>query len=143
MTTAAGKMTKTSAAPPDFNLRIQSSEIILQTSVPHYTAAGGLFHLVSFCSQGVPLISNLALSFCPCPWKAEGCEVSVMLLMALLCQAPLRLRMLKGIAGGFTFTSVNQHQTTQGKCCRFRLPVVQDERCLLQTLFLLQTFLSK
>lgn len=130
MTTAAGKMTKTSAAPPDFNLPIQSSEIILQMSVLHYTATGGLFHLVRFCSRGVPLISNLALAFCPCPWKAEDCDVSVMLLMALLCQAPLKPRMLKGIAGGFTCTVAG-----------FVFPMVQDERCLLQMLFLTSNIL--
>lgn len=77
-------MIKTSAAPPDFNLPIQSSEIILQMSAPHYMAAGGLFHLAHFCSLGVPLISNLALA-CLCHWKAEDCDLSMILLITLLC----------------------------------------------------------
>lgn len=125
-------MTKTSAAPPDFNLGIQSSEIILQMSVPHYTAAGGLFHLVHFCSLGVPLISNLALAFCPCPWKAEDCDVPVMLLMALLCQAPLKLRTLKGIAGQFTFTVAG-----------FIFLWFKMKDACFKPSFLLQTFFSK
>ena len=127
------------ASPKTLNLHIQSSEIILQMSLPHYVATGGLSHLVYFaagCTFNKQ--SGISLLFLPLEStellyitgtvnytavlgviKAQNAERHIRRIHFYLSESALsNSRKLLQVITSFVFSPQ---------------PMLQDERCLLQT----------